>query len=559
MVFRVLISSVLTLLFALKAVPIWACSLNSDFFGMSNFELVAEADAIVIATAESVNESERGPGIVFRATDILKGENIETVKNRYGYAVVDLPKTPANTLNELHPSAMAGSCSRSAYEIGGPYIVMVTQDEKGVRAMDYPFERNASDYHGPDSLWRRTIGYYIDVQTNPDRMEQIERLRADREMLAESEDPMDQLLAADIADHLTSISPLMPTDHLIALYEAVQKQGVNTPALQAPTGNPEYEVHPELVLIDELFGQADKAGWDREAASQRVLLALSKGDHSNALPFMKAQADAPGAPSLLNAYVIEMLASAEDWDAMIARVDPFVFEALSTGSTQAASETMMRVRGAMKPWSDNPIWTETAILRSWYPEFAVRYARANTRLGNETGLPKGIDDIVRPKNYRADPELTLIFASDHDKPVRDWARKEISQLFESDERAFSDAFILPLHVLLSDYKFDESDSFTEIFCHSEKGRPALIRATALMNDEYFREDMLERLAVSDMDDEDRKYLILSMMTDAGEKWSRYASGKGWMDDDLIPMITSLLNGETPNIDAEPILCESTKP
>ena len=536
-----------------------ACSLTADFFGLSNFELVAEADVIAIAKASSVEKNERSSGLVFDVSEILKGDKVRAVKKEYGYVVEGLDKTPKDTLDTLHPSAMEGACSRSAFEIGERYIVMISKSERGHFVMGYPFERNASDYHGADSLWRRAVDYYIEVQSNPDTMAQLEQLRADHRLLDASDDPMDKLLAADIEDHLTSISPLMPTEHLIGLYKAVQTLSAGNIDLRAPTGNPEYEAHPELALIDEMFGTARNEAWDRDAVSQRILLAISEGEHPEALPFMKVKADAPGAQSLYKAYVIKMLASAELWDEMIERVDPFVFELMSAGSKPAASEIMNRVRGAMKPWSDTPVWKDSERLTEWYPDFSVRFARANTRLGEKTGLPDGIEDIVRPKDYRADPELTLIFAEDFDRPVRAWARKEIERLLVSEENAFSKAFILPLQVLLADYQFDESESFTDIFCHVEKGRAALIRATALMKEEYFREDILERLAVSEMDDEDREYLILSMMTDAGEKWTRYAGGKGWMDDDLVPVIASLQAGEIPDIDAEPISCGTPEP
>lgn len=558
---RCLICKIIFIFLSLAGFPqqALACSLSADFFGLSNFELVAEADVIAIAIASSVEKNERSSGLVFDVSEILKGDKVRTVKKEYGYVVEGLDKTPKNTLDTLHPSVMEGACSRSAFEIGEPYIVMISKIEQGHYVMEYPFERNASDYHGADSLWRRAIEYYIEVQTNPNAMVQLERLRSDREQLMVSNDPMDKLLAADIEDHLTSISPLMPTAHLIALYKAVQTLSAGNVGLRAPTGNPEYEAHPELALIDKMFGAAQNEAWDRDAVSQRILLAISEGEHPDALPFMKAKADTPDAPSLYEAYVVKMLASAERWDEMIERVDPSVFELMSTGSRPAASEIMNRVRGAMKPWSDTPVWKNSERLTEWYPDFSVRFARANTRLGEKTGLPEGIEDIVRLKDYRADPELTLIFAEGHDRPVRAWAREEIERLLASEENAFSKAFILPLQVLLADYKFDESESFTEIFCHAEKGRPALIRATALMRDEYFREDILERLAVSEMDDEDRKYLVLSMMTDAGEKWTRYAGGKGWMDDDMLPIIASLQAGEIPDIDAEPIRCGMPEP
>ena len=120
-------------------------------------------------------------------------------------------------LSSAHPQAYGGPCNRVTFKKGRKYAFFLSYDDDGdLSLLGFPFSRVSEDYYGDESLWGRTIQYYLEVQTLDDRMQELEVLKEKYEMLTATElELRDNKLAADIADHLMSRSPYKPTEYLL--------------------------------------------------------------------------------------------------------------------------------------------------------------------------------------------------------------------------------------------------------------------------------------------------------------------------------------------------------
>src|SRR5689334_8445429 len=84
-----------------------ACSVF-DYFQPSNFEIVQDADAIVVATAMREISGQQ-PMVEFRVDQVVKGPAIAKFTNRFARIGQTQPSDP-NVLDQANPEAYFGSC-----------------------------------------------------------------------------------------------------------------------------------------------------------------------------------------------------------------------------------------------------------------------------------------------------------------------------------------------------------------------------------------------------------------------------------------------------------------
>lgn len=189
-----------------------ACS-PGPMVSFTNFELVETFDLIVVATA--IKEEPLSPlykVVVFRVDQAIKGNPPKEVFHEEAYLANPQLGDP-NELDRPHPDAYIGSCIRNSYRKDGQYVLFLMKSGDGKHKGEYtipfiPFARLNEDYFGENSLWIKTIRYYLEVQKNQDPKAQLGVLQARHEALTAKEMTIEErLLAADIADHLCSVHP----------------------------------------------------------------------------------------------------------------------------------------------------------------------------------------------------------------------------------------------------------------------------------------------------------------------------------------------------------------
>ena len=195
-----------------------ACSLSGDFVGTTNFELVRNADAIVVAEAVSASQTEDAGTVEYRVLEVIKGDPPDRVHNDFANFGTAVPSRPMTFIGANPDSA---GCVRTAFEPGGKYVLFLNaeSDQRYVVRRD-THARIAEDYDGPDSYWVRAIRYYMSAQDGRDQMEQLAFLETEVQRLSQFEDQsFERILQLDIADHLSTLSMAKSTDYLVRVFE----------------------------------------------------------------------------------------------------------------------------------------------------------------------------------------------------------------------------------------------------------------------------------------------------------------------------------------------------
>ncbi len=139
-----------------------ACSVSDDYYKPSNFELVQESDAIVIARAA---REEKGRGdntdVIFHVTASLKGLPTSEVRETWA-GLGETETSDPGELQNAHPEAYGGPCTRRTFERDSEYVLFLRQADDGTyHVSSFPFARVSEDFLGMDSLWMKTIQYYL--------------------------------------------------------------------------------------------------------------------------------------------------------------------------------------------------------------------------------------------------------------------------------------------------------------------------------------------------------------------------------------------------------------
>jgi len=222
---------IITLIYSLFISPnAQACSPMRNWFASTNFDLVDVADAIVIAKPTKQShfmgwnyENE----ITFKVIKTIKG-NVPPIITSQGYRLAIFAKdSDPNNIEFGRPSAFSlrSSCPEQVFKRREKYILFLRKSKDGSFSVGISFfARDIENYSGPNSLWMKTIEYYLNVQHSNARHSQLQILKAKYDELFLSSKKKDQKLAADIEKHLSSISPYKPSQFLIESYNAFDKQ-----------------------------------------------------------------------------------------------------------------------------------------------------------------------------------------------------------------------------------------------------------------------------------------------------------------------------------------------
>jgi hypothetical protein len=198
---------------ALISQPALACSVSDDYRVPTNLELAADAELVFLAEVESGSTEIAGPDMEMTVKPIaaLKGQlpagpiKLPGMIAEKRFAVLSNPLE----LEQAHPLAYIGGCTRYMFVKGSTVLFFVTPAEKAfdrelpaelrgrLVAAGGPFSRWAEDVQSEDSPWVRATKIYIAAATLP-KEQQKPMLVSERDKLRAAGDQDSKLIADDI-------------------------------------------------------------------------------------------------------------------------------------------------------------------------------------------------------------------------------------------------------------------------------------------------------------------------------------------------------------------------
>ncbi len=561
-----LLSCYFLVLLILTAPQAYGCTLASNYYGSSNFELIESADAIIVAKVVG-QQKENSNGAVFEIIEHIKNKTVTQIEPGNAFLSSKVHKVnPSNPfiINEPHPDSYSGACNRHLYENGRSYVLFLNEDDGKFSIEGAPFSRIAEDYYGEDSAWMRVIRYHLDIQNIADRHQQLETLNTNYETLKKyPETSFERQLSLDIANHLMLRSSNKPTKYLLESYEAIEMGQTPPFTVLPPEQTTPFAIPPtnETLKLDadpEEDRQKNKVKTEQQL--DQILDVLASGDHPSSITLFEELVSRQSVKTSTYANYFKVLAKSGRNEEFISVVDPLAFKLVATASPKDADTVLFAITDEMRNYEEGiPKWKIEPVTRNWWPQFELGLTLAiNARRHISRSLPDDIIDYIQPNNYTDNPEVTLLLAQKNDKAVKDWALEQVWNLIDSETIASDIKFSLPIGVLLSTHAPDKTSDLEAIFCHEDRGRPALLKSFGLYEN-FSTRKLAYQIAAHEMNDEDTTYFLRSLHILAGNNWRDYLL-TGWSNNEFsefADLINMIQQGEDIDLKAErlkPIEC-----
>lgn len=191
--------------------PAIACSVAPGYRVPTNIELVADADLILLAT---VTEGDPAPDAITEQR--IAVEPLAAIKGDLPAGPLEMPGWIASgaeavlsnpyELQDAHPQSLAGACHRMSFPRGSRVLFLLKWEGDHWRAAGGPFSRWAEDVLSDEAPWLQVVRLYAEAEALPasDRTAYLTARRD--ELSAERDNPVAQLIAADIARQLAGPS-----------------------------------------------------------------------------------------------------------------------------------------------------------------------------------------------------------------------------------------------------------------------------------------------------------------------------------------------------------------
>ena len=183
--------------------PTLACSVAPGYSVPTNLELVEDADLILLGT---VTDGDFAPDST--EEQMIEVEPVAALKGAMPSAPIALPAMIATDadvqlsnpydLRDAHPQSLAGACVRYVFPRGSRILFFLDRQDGMWHPAGGAFSRWAEDVLTDDAPWLQAVRFYIEVARLPEE-DRVAALAARRDELgALADDPVAQLIAADI-------------------------------------------------------------------------------------------------------------------------------------------------------------------------------------------------------------------------------------------------------------------------------------------------------------------------------------------------------------------------
>lgn len=442
-------------IFCAFTTPSYACSLIEGAFLQSNFEMIDASDAIVIGRAVRTTRGEFGNRVFFEVTATLKGDPGSTVVDQHGYFGDPTPSDP-DDISAANPEAYMGPCVRGTYRRGDSYVLMLRKDEHdGFVVSGDAFSRMNEDDFGPDSLWRKAIETYLEIQKNPDRMAQLDAMRElAHHGMREDATPFEQKIGEDALRHLMTIHPDKPTQWLMNVYEDPDFAYRGFDDMIA--GTEEEKVN---ALVSLVFDRSRET----EDAKSVAARALAEGDHAQAEPLFREiiNQEAPRPTELAAALAF------------------FIKRGDHAPVKLAFAQHILWIEGITGPGAGPGFWsvinrtvgygerrTVSAQFGDWWDRQRFASCILQSSPTNCSFYKLDVDELLA--NPIANEKLLLTSA--RNEAVQDWANSEIDRLKADGVSPRDRQWDLPVNLLLAAYSRDKPERVIDLACGSKEER-----------------------------------------------------------------------------------------
>lgn len=432
----------LHLLLALLAVfPAWALSLPSpppggcggyaDMARSAAFDMVARADAIIVAEAASLaprrgpKPYEYPPFATFRRLSALKGDGPERVDLKLGfYSGGPLGADYVNPCDLFMPRQ------------GRRYVLFLSRRADSTWTI-LPAAGGdvAAPYGGATARWVRLIRDYVEMQKAGSEAA-LHALEANlRPLLRLDADPHTQWRARHALDYLTGAWPSMSTAHLTAMVK--RAEGGESPPWGGRLDENRYnhlpwidhDSRPWPLLLAGVTGTDGKPLEDKDGRRvEHALLALATGHHPDAVPFFQARLNRDRDMRSLT-WAMRHLAllghRAEALDLFEKHVELLVFTDNLWPYHHDLQGFIRAMQGRIGPDEDSEAWLQD-------PTVATRWPRVALVLGREV---RGFGDWLFQDTFGGnsryvpeDEEMAAALAPTSNHGVRDWAQAQAAAL-----------------------------------------------------------------------------------------------------------------------------------
>jgi hypothetical protein len=194
-----------------------ACEPVFGYEPPTNYELIAEADIVVVALAVwEVPRGTFGSSVVLRVSDIIKGHaKVGDLVEVPGFTGHYEGPTAEGELRHTRPGAYGGSCIAFDYAVGRSYVLMLGRTRSGELAIHmYPWARVNDE---AQALWVSVVRAYASISALRDEAKEEAALRALRRR-ALSQGGRGAALAKDIDAHLRAATKWKSAASLERLY-----------------------------------------------------------------------------------------------------------------------------------------------------------------------------------------------------------------------------------------------------------------------------------------------------------------------------------------------------
>lgn len=187
--------------------PAIACSVATGYRVPTNIELVESADLILLAT---VTEGDLAPDaipeqrIAVEPLAAIKGELPAGPLAMPGWIASGAEAVLSNPyeLQDAHPQSLAGACNRMSFPRGSRVLFFLKWEGDHWRAAGGPFSRWAEDVLTDEAPWLQVVRLYAEAAALPASDRTAYLTARHTELSAERDNPVAQLIAADIARQL---------------------------------------------------------------------------------------------------------------------------------------------------------------------------------------------------------------------------------------------------------------------------------------------------------------------------------------------------------------------
>jgi hypothetical protein len=197
-----------------------ACTPPADYRVPTNFELVQQADLIVLALVIAGPELPDGkPGAVQIAPmEVLKGvlpAEPVGLSGTVGGVQGDYEAAPTPLTAAHYSTRDSARCTRQIYAKGNLVLALFRKTDQGFRPIDAPLARAVEDVESFDSLWLRTAKRYVALQAQASGDALRDAVIAERDRLSDHMPALDaEAVEYDLRQWLATKSIAKPRGDL---------------------------------------------------------------------------------------------------------------------------------------------------------------------------------------------------------------------------------------------------------------------------------------------------------------------------------------------------------